>query len=85
MKFNSIEYNANFDESDLTAPALSSLKSNSYNGCELTITGKTFKSGTYGGVFVPCEIKLSNGEKRKISLALSNDTLWGSWEVTGGI
>ncbi len=64
---------------------LTSLKANGYNGCELTITGKTFKSGTYNGVFVPCEIKLSNGEKRKVNLALSNDTQWESWEVTGGI
>ena len=141
MKFNSIEYNANFADADLTAPAgvewldqtkdgiarmekelpvvefvgispeesveklakafktwdepmlkvilngypLTSLKSNGYYGCELTITGKIFKSGTYNGVFVPCEIKLSNGEKRKVNLALSNDTPWGSWEVTGGI
>ena len=64
---------------------LTSLKANGYNGCELTITGKTFKSGTYNGVFVPCEIKLSNGEKRKVKLALSNDTQWKSWEVNGGI
>lgn len=141
MKFNSIEYNANFADADLTAPAgvewldqtkdgiarmekelpvvefvgispeesveklakafktwdepmlkvilngypLTSLKSNGYYGCELTVTGKTFKSGTYNGVFVPCEIKLSNGEKRKVNLAISNDTQWRSWEVTGGI
>ena len=141
MKFNSIEYNANFAESDFTTPTgvewldqtkdgiarmekelpvgefigisleeaveklakalktwdepmlkvilngypLTSLKSNGYNGCELTITGKAFKSGTYNGVFVPCEIKLSNGEKRKVNLALSNDTHWKSWEVNGGI
>ena len=64
---------------------LTSLKSSGYYGCELTITGKTFKSGTYNGVFVPCEIKLSNGEKRKVNLALSNDTQWESWEVNGGI
>ena len=141
MKFNSIEYNANFAESDLTAPAgvewldqtkegiakmgnelpvnefvgigpeeaveklakafktwdepmlkvilngypLTHIKTDGYCGCELTITGETFKSGTYKGVFVPCEIKASNGEKRKVNLALSNDTQWGSWEVTGGI
>ena len=141
MKFNSIDYNANFTESDLTAPAsiewldqtkegiarmekelpveefvgiraeeaveklakafktwdepmlkvilngypLTHLKSNGYNGCELTVTGKTFKSGTYKGVFVPCEINLSNGENRKVNLALSNDTQWRSWKIDGGI
>lgn len=64
---------------------LTYLKFHGYYGCELTITGKTFKSGTYRGVFVPCEIKYSNGEKRKVNLALSNDTQWKSWEVTDGI
>ena len=64
---------------------LSHLKSNGYYGCELTVTGKPFKSGTYKGVFVPCKLKTSSGKIRKVNLALRNDNQWKLWSIDGGL
>jgi len=64
---------------------LKKLETYGFKGCSLFRKGKIFKSGTYPGVFVPCEIEYSNGEKRKITIALRNDTRWNSWKIDGGI
>lgn len=61
------------------------LEADGYKGCTLLKKGKSFQSGTYGGVFVPCEIRLANGEKRRTKLALRNDNPWHVWEVDVGI
>ena len=64
---------------------LKRLEAAGYKGCEVTITGAAFRSGVYGGLFVPCGIKFADGSKRKINLALRNDNQWNCWEVDGGI
>lgn len=61
------------------------LEADGFKGCTLLKKGKAFQSGTYGGVFVPCEIQLSTGKKIKTKLALRNDNPWHVWEVDGGI
>lgn len=69
----------------LQAYPLHRLEARGFRGCTLLKKGKPFQSGTYGGVFVPCEIRLATGEKRKTKLALRNDNPWHVWEVDGGI
>ena len=61
------------------------LEARGFKGCTLTKMGNAFKSGTYGGVFVPCEIRLSSGRKIKTKIALRNDNQERVWEVDGGI
>ena len=61
------------------------LEAKGFKGCSLIKKGEAFQSGTYGGVFVPCEIRLANGRKIKTKLALRNDNPWHVWEVDGGI
>ena len=61
------------------------LEARGFKGCTLLKKGDAFQSGTYGGVFVPCEIQLVNGRKIKTKLALRNDNPWHAWEVDGGI
>ena len=61
------------------------LEARGFKGCTLIKKGNAFKSGTYGGVFVPCEIQLATGKKIKTKLALRNDNPWHFWEVDGGI
>ena len=64
---------------------LNRLEARGFKGCALVKKGDSFKSGTYGGVFIPCEIQLSTGMKMKTKLALRNDNPWHVWEVDGGI
>ncbi|MBR5699823.1 MAG: hypothetical protein IKX37_01880 [Bacteroidales bacterium] len=64
---------------------LSRLEAGGFKGCTLLKKGDAFQSGTYGGVFVPCEILLATGRKIKTKLALRNDNPWRVWEVDGGI
>ena len=61
------------------------LETSGFRGCTLDKRGNAFKSGTYGGVFVPCEIRLASGKKIKTRLALRNDNPGRVWEVDGGI
>ena len=65
--------------------SLKHLEKRGFRGSTLIKRGEAFQSGTYGGVFVPCEIQLSNGKKLKVKLALRNDNPWHAWEVDGGI
>jgi hypothetical protein len=39
----------------------------------------------YPGVFVPYEIRLTNGETRKHNLALKKDERTGRWRFDGGL
>lgn len=56
-----------------------------YNGLKLIRLGKSFRSGDYPGVFVPCEVKLPNGKIERFNLALRNDNRQNMWLVDGGL
>jgi hypothetical protein len=64
---------------------LKRIEAGGFKGCKLISQGNTFKSGTYGGIFVPCQVQLATGEIKKMKLAFRNDNQWQSWEVDGGI
>jgi type II secretory pathway pseudopilin PulG len=54
-------------------------------GLQIISIGKPFKSGRYGGWFVPYEIKLKSGDTKKFNLAIRNDNPAKRWMVDGGI
>jgi hypothetical protein len=53
-------------------------------GIEIISIGKPFKSGFYGGWFVPYEIK-KNGRTQKFNMAIRNDNPAKRWQVDGGL
>jgi hypothetical protein len=53
-------------------------------GLQIISLGEPFKSGRYGGWFVPYEIRLSNGYTKKMNLAVRNDNPKKQWLVDGG-
>jgi hypothetical protein len=77
--------NSDWDMAEKTFPNIISLKTKDYyGGLKIIRLGKAFKSGTYGGVFVPYEVKLKSGEIRKWNLAVRNDNEEKVWQVDGG-
>ena len=54
-------------------------------GIEIVSIGEPFKSGNYGGWFVPYEIKFKNGATKKMNLAVRNDNPAQRYVVDGGI
>lgn len=54
-------------------------------GLEIISIGEPFKSGRYGGWFIPYEIKLKDGYVKKHNLAVRNDNPAKRWMVDGGI
>jgi hypothetical protein len=54
-------------------------------GLEIVSLGQAFTSKSYGGRFVPYEIKLKNGGVKKHNLAVRNDNPAHRWQVDGGI
>lgn len=54
-------------------------------GIEVISIGEPFQSGSYGGWFVPYEIKLMDGRVKKHNLALRKDNPANRWQVDGGI
>ena len=69
----------------LRAYPLKRIEAGGFKGCKLISQGNAFKSGTYRGVFIPCEVQLATGERKKMKLAFRNDNQWQCWEVDGGI
>ena len=53
-------------------------------GLKLISLGKPFKSGLFGGTFVPYEVKFKSGETKKMNLAVRNDNTEHVWLVDGG-
>lgn len=53
-------------------------------GLQVISIGEPFKSGLYGGWFVPYEIKLKSGHTKKFNLAIRNDNPKKMWCVDGG-
>lgn len=56
-----------------------------YEGCRLIAHKQHFRSGIYGGVFVPCRIVFADGRKEDIVVAVRNDNERGAWLADGGI
>lgn len=56
-----------------------------YAGAELVEVESPFRSGTYAGVFVPCQIRQRDGQVVSLRLALRNDNPEKAWVVDGGI
>lgn len=56
-----------------------------YSGARIGSVGEAFRSGTYAGVFVPCELILPNGSTEVVTMALRNDNPNRMWLVDGGI
>jgi len=54
-------------------------------GIEIVSLGKAFSSKSYGGQFVPYEIKFKGGEVKKHNLAVRKDNPAHRWQVDGGI
>lgn len=54
-------------------------------GLKIVSLGEPFKSGLYGGWFVPYEIQLKNGKVKKWNLAVKNDNPAKRWQIDGGI
>jgi len=67
------------------ATAVSERLKNYLGGLEIISIGEPFKSGGYGGWFVPYEIKFKNGEIKKMNLAVRNDNPAKRFVVDGGI
>lgn len=53
-------------------------------GLQIISVGEQFKSGLYGGWFVPYEVKLKSGRIKKLNLAVRNDNPAKRWLVDGG-
>lgn len=56
-----------------------------YGGMRLVALGKVFRSGKYPGMFVPYEIILPNGQKKRHNMALRNDNPNKAWLLDGGL
>lgn len=56
----------------------------SFGGLKILKIGSPFRSGGYGGWYVPYEIRLPSGEIKRWNLALSNDNAAGRYVVDGG-
>jgi len=56
-----------------------------YGGLRVISIGKSFRSGSYPGVFVPYRIKLKSGEVISHNLAIRNDNPRRLWVVDGGL
>ena len=69
----------------LRAYPLKRIEAKGFKGCTLVKRGESFRSGSYAGVFVPCEVQLATGRKIKVKLALRDDNQWHAWTVDGGI
>jgi hypothetical protein len=54
-------------------------------GLQIVSLGQAFTSRSYGGRFVPYQIKFKNGKTQKHNLAVRNDNPVHRWQVDGGI
>ena len=55
-----------------------------FEGLKIIEIGKQFKSGMYGGVFVPYKIQFKDGSVKEMKLAIRNDNKEKQWRVDGG-
>ncbi len=56
-----------------------------YGNAQVIEIGKSFRSGSYKGVFVPVKLKLADGTEGTINLAMYKENEKGGWLVDGGL
>lgn len=56
-----------------------------YAGATVERLSKPVRSGKYPGWFIPCTLRMGDGSRERIRLALRNDNSAGSWVVDGGL
>lgn len=56
-----------------------------YAGATVEHLSKPVRSGKYPGWFIPCTLRMGDGSRERIRLALRNDNSAGSWVVDGGL
>jgi len=54
-------------------------------GLEILEIGEPFKSGNYGGEFVPVKVRLADGTEKSTTIAVSNNNKNQIWILDGGI
>ncbi len=56
-----------------------------YAGATVERLSEPVRSGKYPGWFIPCTLRMGDGSRERIRLALRNDNSAGSWVVDGGL
>ena len=56
-----------------------------YAGATVERLSGPVRSGKYPGWFIPCTLRMGDGSRERIRLALRNDNSAGSWVVDGGL
>lgn len=56
-----------------------------YAGATVERLAEPVRSGKYPGWFIPCTLRMGDGSRERIRLALRNDNSAGSWVVDGGL
>lgn len=56
-----------------------------YAGATVECLAEPVRSGKYPGWFIPCTLRMGDGSRERIRLALRNDNSAGSWVVDGGL
>ena len=56
-----------------------------YAGATVERFSEPVRSGKYPGWFIPCTLRMGDGSRERIRLALRNDNSAGSWVVDGGL
>lgn len=56
-----------------------------YAGATVERLSEPVRSGKYPGWFIPCTLRMGDGSREKIRMALRNDNSAGSWVVDGGL
>ncbi len=74
-----------WDEATKFDSPITPMLTNYLGGLEIVNVGTAFSSKSYGGKFVPYEIKLKGGGVKKWNLALRKDNPAHRWQVDGGI
>ena len=70
---------------EVVDPYINSKMKEHLGGLQIVEIGKSFKSGSYRGYFVPYTIKLKSGHTKKHNLAVRNDNPEKIWTIDGGI
>jgi len=65
-------------------PLLMELVKSKFGGLSILSIGEPFKSGNYGGYFVPYQVRLRDGSEKSFNLAVRNDNPQKRWTVDGG-
>ena len=56
-----------------------------YSGATAERLSEPVRSGKYPGWFIPCTLRMADGSREKIRMALRNDNPEKSWVIDGGL